>query len=1329
MADRTRKLDLLLIDEQKQFADEAYNEFIRDADNRLVGISHVQDASHWTLWKPNKQYTVGDIVRYTNLKSSQYAYCTVAGTTDETEPVNNVTGSIIASGTAKFQVLDIATGTTADGVVSTWLSGAYYKRWDMVYYGDVLYRCTRAHDATTFEDNKDNWQEIFASLRNWKKQTFYNVGDNVLNDGVAYGCKKEHTSDNVFKVDNWTRLFETAGEFSPTKQYYVGDTVKYARNLYMAKIDSKGNFNLANWEKLTDIIKFWDRGKTEVYVNGDTAVVHNTLVTVGNIGTTDLNSNLTPINASIAEHDISALYYPIGSVVRKDGSIYQKEKGNKESDYVTFEAAVQDGAWRKISNNQITPYKSSKQYKAGEMVYDDGIIYVAKVNNSSAVTDTSKWEELGGSGDSGVNRWEPNTKYKVNQLVTYNNIILRVKTAHESTANIELINFEALNAGIQLHDKSKEYVTNSVVRSQDGNIYVSIKDVPSNKEIDDVTCWQRFTAQPTLKDWTANKQYLANDEVVKDGNIYRAKVDNKETAFNASQWERLVKNDYILFNEWKPNSDYEDGQILSHKNLIIKANSKHNSGANINVNSYEVVTAGIPQWNKANYYPAGTMVKDSDGLLYYSIANVINQDLVPTYWEKVETLLDWAAGNQYFKGTVVWYKNDLYRAKESSNDSVFNVTKWEKLTQNGTIKISTWKAGKNYEEGEIVKSYNADTFYYVKNTHTSSTMEHDIGDTPNLTTLNTILDFDGRAYSFGEITRYNGKLYRAKSLIKSKAEFNPEEWDSLDYSEAIRDWVKKTPYEKDSIINMYDVAYHVTSDFTTADGFAGEFSNTKPVYASTPHWREGANYKEGVTVVSEGRLYRCIKTHKSLHGGAGYTDVANKWYQTTYPTPIGLSTNGGGGNGPWQNIPATPFTMPINGALVYELVFKSENWGNAGFGSFKVIQINTDNSEVEIYDGDLPPSNPLKIYDKVKAFRFSITGAHMGSGFFGDTGSLILNDIIPSFKNDNWELIGDVTSISNWQKYFTYKQDNVVVHDSKIYRCKKDHEGETEFKDENWELISGSGSVTPPTPQPQPSGTTIEDWSADKDYNKGDIVIYFGKMYKAPSNISKSTTFQSTWMPIDSDVIANDWQANKKYRLHEVVYYNGILYRAKFITTKPTFDEDDWEKLSKDIVLEDWKPSTIYKKGDSVIYNSGIWRAGETNTSDVAFDTTKWESLSGGSNSGVAGWKQITKLNATGGSVVTINFPETLTFCFPPIDVLMLQPGTANVLMNLYTFDVGDGNRFEYDSNKVAFDGQVHCRTNMQINMSAPVALGSGFICISDEIDFNDYNGVEYLYV
>lgn len=1310
---KTPKLNLLLIDEQKQFADESFNEFINDADNRLVGIKHVQDASHWTLWKPNTNYTVGDIVRYTNLKSSQYAYCIVAGQTDATEPSNNVTGSIITSGTTKFQVLDIATGTSQDGIISLWLSGVYYKRGDVVQYGDVLYRCTRPHEATTFEANKNNWQEIFASLRKWKKQTFYNVGDTVLNDGVAYECKTAHTSENTFKEDNWERLFEVGVEFSADKQYYKGDIVRYAKNLYKAKKDSKENFKLENWEKITDVIKFWDTSKNEPYVNGDTAVVHNTLVTVGNIGTTDLDSKTKPLNASIATYDINALKYPVGTTVEYKGSLYKKILDDNESDFTSFTNAVTAGSWAKISNNQISRYDNSKTYVEGDIVFAEGAIYRAKKGgNGHKPPNDEYWEALSSAFETLIKDWKPSTKYKKDQAISYNGCILRVKSEHTSGATIDFNNFEILYDGISTHDKSKMYKKDSIVKTDDGNLYYSLSDVPTNTEVKDVDFWKRLTPQATLNDWEPNVKYITKDILVKDGNIYRAIADSKDSVFDATKFERLVKNDFVQIDEWSANKDYEKDQVLTYNNLLIKSTEKHNSGAAVPQEKYKVLYASIPQWERASYYPAGSVVRNTDGTLYYSVADVKDKDLSPDDWRSISSLNDWTSGKQYFEKDVVWHDRDLYRAKKDSKNSQFDVLKWEKITQNGTVKISTWESGRNYDVGDVVKSPTANIFYYVAKKHTSSDIWKDIGEQQNLVNLIYVKDFVGEAYSFGEIVRYKGKLYRAKMTIESKSNFDIDQWDVLDYSQAIRDWEKKTFYEKDSLITIYDISYQVKEDFNTEDVFNEEFHHVKPQYSNIAEWREGAHYKEGVTVVSEGKLYKCLKDHKSVHGGAGYVDAIDKWFITNYPNGVGIRTWWWPSGSDFENTPVM-IEIPINNALVYDIVFRYGRTSGE-FEYFKVIRVNNDNSEEEIYSGILPPNNPLKIYDRIKKIKLNIGRATCNK----DAGNyMVLDDVIPTYKNPNWKLIGDVTKIPDWQKYKKYEKEDVVYHEKGLYRCKKDHEDVEEFSGVYWDSIGGSGGS---------SGATISDWKPTFDYSSGDMVFYDGKLYRAPHNIAGATTFQSDWDFVNDNTFAKNWVANQEYEKDEVVVVGNSLYRAKAKVKKVTFDDADWEKLSQNVSLAEWKPSTMYKKGDVITYNNSIYRAASDHTSIPAFEIDKWESLSGGGAGGtVAGWKQITKLNTTGNTKVTINFPETLNFCFPPIDVLQLQPGANNVLLNSYTFDVGDGGRFEYNENNVVFDGKVHCNTNIKVPMTEPTALGSGFTCMSDEIDFSEYNSVE----
>ena len=125
----------------------------------------------------------------------------------------------------------------------------------------------------------------------------------------------------------------------------------------------------------------------------------------------------------------------------------------------------------------------------------------------------------------------------------------------------------------------------------------------------------------------------------------------------------------------------------------------------------------------------------------------------------------------------------------------------------------------------------------------------------------------------------------------------------------------------------------------------------------------------------------------------------------------------------------------------------------------------------------------------------------------------------------------------------------------------------------------------------------------------------------------------------------------------------------------------------------------------------------------------KWHSISSNSGGDSTSYKQITKLNATAGTVVTIPINNTLTFIKPPVEILKFVQGTQNVTLNELTFDSGDGGKFTYDADKIKFDGSVKLKTSHTVNMTTPTSItdgtNSGYISESDTIDFSGYKNVE----
>ena len=122
MPSYTSKLNLKLIDEKEYFADDAFNAVIKDADNKLVGVSHLSSAQHWDEWVANKAYNKNDIIRYKSLSGGQYAKCITSGISDKNEPTDNVTGSKVKDGTVEWSILSLADLLFDSTKVDIWLS-------------------------------------------------------------------------------------------------------------------------------------------------------------------------------------------------------------------------------------------------------------------------------------------------------------------------------------------------------------------------------------------------------------------------------------------------------------------------------------------------------------------------------------------------------------------------------------------------------------------------------------------------------------------------------------------------------------------------------------------------------------------------------------------------------------------------------------------------------------------------------------------------------------------------------------------------------------------------------------------------------------------------------------------------------------------------------------------------------------------------------------------------------------------------------------------------------------------------------------------------------
>ena len=157
------------------------------------------------------------------------------------------------------------------------------------------------------------------------------------------------------------------------------------------------------------------------------------------------------------------------------------------------------------------------------------------------------------------------------------------------------------------------------------------------------------------------------------------------------------------------------------------------------------------------------------------------------------------------------------------------------------------------------------------------------------------------------------------------------------------------------------------------------------------------------------------------------------------------------------------------------------------------------------------------------------------SNTFYKNGSYVLynNNIYKALK-DTTEYIGDhdwqkITntqkpSIETWKTGTEYKKNEVVVYNEKIYKCAVDHTSGTDFsvdKPKYWESLSDN--------------PIINDWISGNNYEVGTCVI------KSNQN----------------GIV--DWTASKQYNVNDEVVYNGYIYTCKTQNTDAEFTETNWE--------------------------------------------------------------------------------------------------------------------------------------------------------------------------
>lgn len=952
MPSYTSKLKLRLIDEKEYFADEAFNAAINDADNKLVGVSHLSSAQHWDEWKPNKAYSIGDIVRYKALLGGQYVKCVVAGISGSSEPTNNVTGSNVKDGTVEWAVLSLADLLFDSTKIDIWLSSSNYKRGQVALYNNCLYRCKTPHtSSSSFDLDASLWQEVKASVGFWKPLVYYYVDDIVVNDGLIYKNNVAHVSDSTFSSTeeaNWV-LIGGAGGISSWQssetynegQLVINDGIVYKVN---SKHTSSSSFSadIANWDILNAGLNDW---ATSVYYPVGIVVLANNKIYQCKSAHTS-----TTFTADIANWQEISGYrividdwkantgYIVGDLCANDKKIYRCTI--KHTSGTLFDA-VEEANWEELSPtiNEITDWKASTSYNAKDIVINDNALYRCKTAHTSTsdfATDAlTYWVKL--SGANAVSVWASSKPYEEGQLVIYNNQLFRANTSHASSATFDLdgAKWNLLESNIGEYKANVYYPIGTAVIYN--NVLFKCKVAHNSTSTFNRDNWTRIdNNNPLVKDWTASTYYYVNDIVLYGNQLYRCNVNHISSNFSADKanWKFIANNAL----DYHADTFYVAGSIVEYNGKLYRA-KKDCTDVIFDMTNWELVSRSIEEWKAydsrlislINFEP-GQYVSvfngKGSGLAFYDLGKRLNYYVAGGHPDStINTGMDgynsqhsvYAAGGGF--ATTIIYTDDMdsyVGTKDFTFDFFAKTGTGDNLSIFGTsiplgLTINTW------QHVACVYDYTSNTVdvwidgKYLSNvaiTGTSRISLWELSHFDNLRfregksytagddfTVPEPSEFDynklrNYQYITGDFVEHEGIIYKC---IEAETDFNFDKSKWQHVGSVIPDWLPETYYYQYQMVLSNGLLYRCNNSHTSSIVFDvlekanwGIVSNDDILIHE---WATGTPYVKYAVVVYNNKLYWCLSDHTSAT--LFDNDLADgKWLLLT-----GGSSGGGGGSG------------------------------------------------------------------------------------------------------------------------------------------------------------------------------------------------------------------------------------------------------------------------------------------------------------------------------------------------------------------------------------------------------------------------------------------------
>jgi len=510
----------------------------------------------------------------------------------------------------------------------------------------------------------------------------------------------------------------------------------------------------------------------------------------------------------------------------------------------------------------------------------------------------------------------------------------------------------------------------------------------------------------------------------------------------------------------------------------------------------------------------------------------------------------------------------------------------------------------------------------------------------------------------------------------------------------LEDWVTATSYVVDDVVVKDGVIYRcitANSDvaFTEANweklgGSGGGIST----------WETGKGYKAGDVVIQGTNIYQCITNHTS----GGFSDDKPYWQilgdclwsyngDDVIPTGNGYGSDLSSGCEDW----GVDVTYKKN-----QLVYKDGN-----------LYVCLVTHKATDFDADKAAGYWCEAtgsgYTLPKATKTTLGGIKVGNNLEVDTDGVLKSihetitmgtDTASTAKPKHGETFTAIDTVTKDKNGHVTKVNVKTVTIPDVPTASATDKGGVKVG--NGLNINANAVLS----------IDLADWASGTAYEKNDVVVYGGKLYRCNTAHLSVTSFDSAKFTLigGGGSGLELWASGTAYKLNDFVVYDNAIYRCNTAHTSTTsFDDAKWDRIGdclwsyngNDIIpvgnghgaemlsgVEDWGTGVTYLKNQLVLKDSKLYVCAEEHTATTfADDVTagKWTEVSG-SNGALDTMSATTKGGAKLGSCLLMSG-----------DVLSVDTGTtAGKIV------------------KVGTDGKIDS------SILPPIAIGNTFVCTSE---------------